>query len=171
MNCLNRIDALRVWTETIRNFVVKIGERKNDLLKHVVVYDEIPVILVKLLCLHIQSPRQLSDCLISTCGIKKFDDLINETKIKVMKILNKMVLFMYLRTDSLPLITTTKFFTLTQSIMLISIKSILTFCKSETIELSSALSVKTYLFIVCLIASPSSSNLASNACWQKYCFS
>lgn len=143
-----RLEALRVWTETLRNFVGKLGDKIGDLLKHIIVHDAIALLLVKFLCLHIQSPNQITDIIISTSGIKKFDDLLNEIKIRVMRILNRLMVFMLDKKAELPTISTSKFYSIIQSVLQLCLTTILKFCKSDTIDLSKAVAVNCLIFVL-----------------------
>lgn len=160
-----RLETLRVWTETLRNFIVKLNEKKSSLLEKVISKENLVLIFTKSLCIYLNTKLQIQNCFISTSGFKRLDNLMNEIKIKVMKCLNLIVNFIFESKGEIN-ITTSKFYVLLPTILPLMIVTLINFCKSPSLDLNEALNVISFL----LLNSPSIRILRMRLSSPRYLF-
>ena len=134
------IESLRIWSETIRNFTKKISDRKGNV---GVVAKQKPllVLIFKILCIHVSNSMQIKDCVISTSSLVKLDDLINETKLKVIKILNILATYVF-EAIQVGDKSNVAFIELMGKVLPLMLSSLLQFCKSDKIDISALLGVR-----------------------------
>lgn len=137
------MESLRVWTETIKNFISKLDKHKGNLLEHVINKENLILVFTKALCIYLNTELQIKDCFISTCGFERLDQLMNDVKIKVLRCMNKVFEFIFEIRGQIK-VTTSKFYSLLPTILPLLIKTIINFCTCEKIDLTVALDVNEF---------------------------
>ena len=138
---MNSVEALRVWTETVKNFIQKIRDVKGNFLYLVIRLNDLLVVFTKILVIQLSSEMQIKECIISTCGLNTLDDVLNEIKIKALKCLNLLAGYVFEMRDFDPYFFT-KYYELLGKLLPIMLSSLIKFCKTEKLDPSKSLTVK-----------------------------
>jgi len=127
---------------------MKINERNNFILLSLTSEQILFQIFNQILAIHLNSNKQGKDCVISTCGVNLLDENINEIKGKVFDWFIKLMNIFYANFSEINQLRST-FASNINAIVLLSIKSLLTFCITNSSNFQSFIEHKKNEF--CLI--------------------
>lgn len=129
-----------MWTETIKNFIHKIKDLKGNFLYLVTRQNDLMVVFTKTLVLQLSSEMQIKECIISTCGFNTLDDILNEIKIKSLKCLNMLTIFVFEVREFDPYFFS-KYYELLGKLLPIMCTSLVAICKSDKHDVTKLLMV------------------------------
>lgn len=122
---------------------MKLGEAKGNLLVSLLKQQDLMVILMKILCIHINTDLQIKECIISTSGQDRIDDVINEIKIKVVKTVNVLTGFVF-DFGTAEGNATGKFMELIYKLLPMMLSTIIKYCKTDRLDITKHLGVINY---------------------------
>lgn len=131
---------MRVWADTIKNFVIKFNEKAGTLLEEVIDKKGLMIVFINILCIYLKTDMQVKECYISTSGLERLDTLLNEIKIKIMRCLNILTIFMFDVRSFVP-IRDSKCYELMPTLLPLVVSTMINFCRAPNIDLIKVLDV------------------------------
>ena len=134
-----RFELLKEWIDMIWA-LLKGGENHKQGIQMILGQDSLFALLVNVLMLSPQSSKQIKSCIVSTTGIDAMDSQLNKVKMKVFKLFK--VILQFFDESKMRVEKQGKTFVSSlDSILRMSISTVLHFCNNEEIDLPQSLSV------------------------------
>ena len=130
--CFLSLDILKIWIDLFFSVLnkfneIKINERNNYILVSLCSEQILFQLFSQILSVHLNSNKQIKECVISTCGINILDENINEIKGKVFDWFIKLMTMFYANFSEINQLRTS-FSINVNAILVLAIKTLLSFC-------------------------------------------
>ncbi|EGR28514.1 hypothetical protein IMG5_173700 [Ichthyophthirius multifiliis] len=131
LQSINTLTVLLQWSNLLHELIHKIMDaKKHDMIKQIIQNDILANMICHGICLSLNTPEQIKDCLISTSSMLAFDDNMNEFKTTLVKTFSRVIKqILGERSKYGELIAKSQFLILSNQILPIIIKGLIIFCQ------------------------------------------